>query len=172
LIDYNLGVLRGGTSVYPSVQRTLTSMTSTNSNIGKHSTQVCEGCGKTGHLPALLCFNKPHPNWNTKHESVPWSESAIGKAVKRMAHGNPKPLPPESVVWRAEDDSWTGGEKLQTWIKRIKSGGKSHSSTAASSHSKEPNTDGGKSINLGVVRGGTEVYLCPHQGYMTSSEHT
>jgi hypothetical protein len=116
----------------------------------------CEGCGRQGHT-AAKCFSSRHPNWNTRHATVPWKDTAVAQEIRILANGDLRSLPPDGVQWLPEDKLWIGGEKLKAWRAKI-STPHSRSRNTKAAQGNPPDQNQGKFIHLGVVRGGTDVY--------------
>jgi hypothetical protein len=116
----------------------------------------CNECGKLGH-PAEECKQRNHTDWNIQHMTIPCKDSAIDRATKLRENGILRSLPLAGVQWIPGDDVWIGGELLQFWMDKI-STLRSHAPTATTAQGTLPDQNRGKSIHLGVVRGGTDVY--------------
>jgi hypothetical protein len=126
----------------------------------------CEGCGRKGH-PAVQCKSFRHPNWNSQHATVPYKNSVIGQAIKRLTNGQLRSLPPNGVQWLPADEVWTGGELLSSWKAKILSpSNRAQTATTAQGH--RPDQNKGKTFHLAVVRGGSDVYPSM-QGTLTST---
>jgi hypothetical protein len=96
---------------------------------------------------------------------VPYKESVIGQAIKRLTNGQLRSLPPHGVQWLLADEVWTGGEALKSWKASIM-GPSIRAQDAATDH--RPDQTRGKIFHLGVVRGGLDVYPSV-QGTLTST---
>ncbi len=106
-----------------------------------------------------------HPNWNSQHATIPYKNSVIGQAIKRLTNGQLRSLPPNGVQWLPADEVWTGGEALRSWKASILG----HSNqTQAAATDRRPDQNRGKAIHLGVARGGSDVYPSL-QGSLTST---
>jgi hypothetical protein len=125
----------------------------------------CDGCGKLGH-PAAKCKQRSHPNWNSQHMTIPFKDSPIGRAIKLRANGILRSLPPAGVEWLPADDVWTGGELLKSWTDKSRTL-RPLAPTATTAQGTLPDQNLGKSIHLGVVRGGIDAYPAV-QGTLTS----
>jgi hypothetical protein len=127
----------------------------------------CEGCGKRGHS-AAQCGHQNHPNWSTQFATVLFKDSAIGKAIKSLADGNVRSLLPDGVQWVPEGNYWTRGDKLQSWLDKIRGPSISAAPAASSAQGNRSDQHRGKRFHLGVVRGGKDVYPSV-QGTLTST---
>jgi hypothetical protein len=75
----------------------------------------CEECGRKGQ-PASMCKSFRHPNWNSQHATVPYKNSVIGQAIKRLTSSQLRSSPQNGVQWLPVDEVWTGGEALiRSW---------------------------------------------------------
>jgi hypothetical protein len=84
----------------------------------------------------------------------------VAQEIRLLTNGEVISLSPDGVQWLPADKVWIGGEQLRAWKARITAPYKrsQHTSTAIGN---PPNNNRGKSIHLGVVRGGTDVYPFP-----------
>jgi hypothetical protein len=81
----------------------------------------------------------------------------VAQEIKILTNGEVRSLHPDGVQWLPADKVWFGGEQLKAWKARITAPYKrsQHPSTAVGN---PPDNYRGKSIHLGVVRGGTDLY--------------
>ncbi len=132
----------------------------------------CEGCGHKGHTPDT-CRSRHHANWNFQRATIKFADTATGQAVQRETRGTHLTcLPPSEVVWDPISKQWEECQGLLDWRQKIersraKSAGRPFppSTTGPSNRSirqpsgnpQRPHAEG-KPLNLGVIRGGPELY--------------
>ena len=109
-----------------------------------------------------------HPNWNADHATVKWKDTAVAKEIKLLANGRVRSIPPDGVQWLPADKLWIGGELLRAWKDRLAAPFSQTQKASSATAGNPPDQPRGKSIHLGVVRGGTELYPSV-QGALTSS---
>jgi hypothetical protein len=109
-----------------------------------------------------------HPNWNADHATVNKKDTAVAKEIKLLANGPVRSMPPDGVQWLPADKLWIGGEQLKAWKARISAPFSRSQKASSATEGNPPGQPRGKSIHLGVVRGGTEVYPSV-QGTLASS---
>jgi hypothetical protein len=127
----------------------------------------CEGCGRRGH-PAAQCKSFRHPNWNSQHARVPYKDSVIAQAIKRLTNGQLRSLPPEGLQWLPADEVWNGGGLLRIWKAKILAPfNRAQTATTAQGH--RPDQNRGKTFHLGVVRGGSDVYPSVQEALTSTS---
>jgi hypothetical protein len=110
-----------------------------------------------------------HPNWNADHATVKWKDTAGAKEIKLLANRQVRSIPPEGVQWLP---AMIGGEQLKAWKARISAPFNRSQKASSATEGNPPGLPRGKSIHLGVVRGGTDVYPSVQGTLASSSMYT
>ncbi len=104
------------------------------------------------------CRSNRRPNWNAKHATVRWKDTEVAQQIKLLANGKVRSLPLDGVQWLSADRVWIGGEHLRAWKARITIAPFKRPKHASSAVNNPPDHNRDKSMHLGVVRGGIDVY--------------